>query len=73
MLKYEDLKNKPKEVLAATELKQDEFEALLVAVGKAYAEAYPADQSIEGQARQRRIGGGEIVAFGRQPVVHPDR
>jgi hypothetical protein len=29
MLSYEDLKNKPKELLAATGLRQDEFEALL--------------------------------------------
>lgn len=58
MLTYEDLKNKPKELLAATGLKQDEIEALRTGFATAYAQAYPADQTIEGQARQRRIGGG---------------
>jgi hypothetical protein len=31
MLKYEDLEHRPKESLAATGLKQNEFEALLAA------------------------------------------
>jgi hypothetical protein len=35
MLKYEDLKNKPKELLAATGLKQEEIEALLVRFSEA--------------------------------------
>jgi Helix-turn-helix of DDE superfamily endonuclease len=58
MLNYEELKNKPRELLAATGLKQSEFDALLVAFGKAYAEQYPADQTMVGQPRQRRKGGG---------------
>lgn len=58
MLTYEELKNKPRELLAATGLKTREFEALLEAFGKGYEERYPAEQTIEGQARQRRKGGG---------------
>jgi hypothetical protein len=58
MLKYEDLKNRPKELLAATGLKQDEFEVLLGAFGAAYVREYPAHQTLEGQTRQRRVGGG---------------
>ena len=58
MLTYEDLKNRPRELLAATGLKQNEFEALLVAFGQAYAAQYPADQTLEGQPRQRGKGGG---------------
>jgi hypothetical protein len=58
MLNYEELKNKPRELLAATGLKQNEFEALLVAFGTAYSEQYPAHETITGQARQRQKGGG---------------
>ena len=38
MLKYADLKNRPKELLAATGLKQDEFEAVF---GEAYRRIKP--------------------------------
>lgn len=58
MLTYDDLKNKPRELLAATGLKQEEFAALLKVFRAAYNEAYPAHQSMTGQARQRRVGGG---------------
>src|SRR5258706_13278674 len=58
MLSYEELKNKPRALLAATSLKQDEFEALLVSFGKAYGEAYPDHQTVSGQRRQRGKGGG---------------
>jgi hypothetical protein len=58
MLNYEDLKNKPRELLAVTGLRVEEFGALLVAFGEAYAESYPAQQTVVGQARQRRKGGG---------------
>jgi len=58
MLNYEELKNKPRELLAATGLKQNEFEALLEAFGNAYAEQYPDHQTVAGQARERRRGGG---------------
>jgi hypothetical protein len=58
MLKYEDLKERPKELLAATGLKPDEMAVLLVAFAEAYAERYPEDQTMEGQPRQRATGGG---------------
>jgi len=58
MLHYEELKNKPREMLAATGLKANEFEALLVAFSKAYEGQYRADQRMDGQPRQRQKGGG---------------
>ena len=58
MLKYEDLKNRPKELLTATGLKADEFEALLTVFGETYEASYPADQTVDGKPRQRRRGGG---------------
>jgi hypothetical protein len=58
MLKYEDLKERPKELLAATGLKSDEMAVLLVAFAEAYAESYPEDRTMEGQRRQRGKGGG---------------
>jgi len=63
MLKYKDLKNKPRELLAASGLKTDEFEGLLVAFSEAYAKAYPANKTIEGTDRQRRQGGGNKGAL----------
>lgn len=58
MLTYEELKNKPRELLAATGLKEAEFEALLKEFGKAYGEAYPDHQTMTGRARQRGKGAG---------------
>lgn len=58
MLKYDDLKNRPKELLAATGLKREEIEALVEAFARAYAEQYPDHQTVGGQPRQRRRGGG---------------
>jgi hypothetical protein len=58
MLNYATLKDKPRELLAATGLKQAEFETLLSAFSAAYEAAYPAEQTVLGQTRQRRKGGG---------------
>jgi hypothetical protein len=58
MLKYEDLKNRPKELLTATGLKPDEMAALLVAFATAYTATYPENQTMEGRPRQRRKGAG---------------
>ena len=58
MLTYKDLKDRPKELLAATGLKPEEMAALLEGFAEVNAEAYPADQTMEGQVRQRRKGGG---------------
>jgi hypothetical protein len=58
MLTYAQLKDKPKELLAATGLKQAEFERLLPVFAARYAARYPADQTLEGKPRQRQRGGG---------------
>jgi len=58
MLKYEDLKNRPKELLAATGLNADEFAALLAVFAENYEANYPADHTVDGKPRHRRRGGG---------------
>lgn len=58
MLTYAQLKDKPKEFLAATSLKIDEFERLLPAFKAQYDTVYPADKTMEGKPRQRQPGGG---------------
>lgn len=58
MLKYEDLKNKPRELLAATGLKAEEFDGLLAAFSQVYATRYRGDKTVEGQPRQRQQGVG---------------
>jgi len=63
MLHYEDLKDKPRELLTATGLKANEFEALLVVFAQTYEERYPAAQTMDGQPRQRRKGGGNKGAL----------
>src|SRR5215216_7853804 len=57
MLIYNELKNKPREFLAATGLKLDEFEQLLPAFQTAYEKQYPPHLTQEGKTRQRQIGG----------------
>src|SRR5256712_12219688 len=63
MLIYNELKNKPREFLAATGLKLDEFEKLLPAFQTAYKKKYPPDLTQEGKTRQRQIGGGATGAL----------
>lgn len=58
MITYAQLKDKPKEFLAATGLKVDEFERLLPAFAGHYEQQYPADKTMKGQPRQRQRGGG---------------
>jgi hypothetical protein len=58
MLNYDTLKNKDREFLAATGLKQHEFQQLVPAFEIAYEQLYPSGQTREGKPRQRRIGGG---------------
>jgi hypothetical protein len=58
MLRYKDLKKRPKELLAATGLKADEFEALLAVFAETYEASFPEDQTMDGKPRQRRRGGG---------------
>ena len=63
MLIYNELKNKPREFLAATGLKVDEFEKLLPAFQTAYEPKYPPDLTQTGKARQRQNGGGATGAL----------
>jgi hypothetical protein len=58
MLTYTGLKDKARELLAATGLSREEFEPLLPAFTAAYHTLHPADQTTEGKPRQRRSGGG---------------
>lgn len=58
MLTYAQLKDKPKEFLAATGLRPDEFERLLPAFATQYESQYPVDKTMKGQPRQRQRGGG---------------
>lgn len=58
MLKYNELKTRPREFLASTGLKRDEFEQLLPAFRAAYEKKSPPDLTQEGTPRQRQFGGG---------------
>ena len=58
MLNYNTLQNRPREFLAATGLTLTEFEKLLPAFQAAYDKKYPPERTLDGQARQRRIGAG---------------
>src|SRR5258706_11072288 len=58
MLTYKELKNKPRELLAAAGLKQDEFEGVLKVFAESYQERYTGQQTVTGQVRQRGQGGG---------------
>src|ERR671931_1251301 len=63
MLIYNELKNKPREFLAATGLKLAEFEKLLPAFQTAYEQKYPPHLTQEGKTRQRQVGGGATGAL----------
>jgi hypothetical protein len=63
MLIYNELKNKPRELLAATGLKLDEFEQLLPAFQTASEHKYPPHLTQEGKTRQRQSGGGATGAL----------
>ncbi len=58
MLKYDHLKEKPREFLAATGLTQEEFEILLPNFLAAYEKLYPKNFTFAGEPRQRRSGAG---------------
>jgi hypothetical protein len=58
MLTYNQLKDHPRELLAATGLTAEEIERLLPAFQTAYAAEYPADRTRAGKLRQRQVGGG---------------
>ena len=58
MLKYDNLKEKPREFLAATGLTAEEFEILLPNFLAAYEKLYPKNLTFDGELRQRRSGAG---------------
>ena len=58
MITYETLKEHPTDFLSVTGLRLAEFTDLCQAFAKAYSSAYPAEQRMDGQARQRRAGAG---------------
>ena len=58
MLTYEQLKDHPRELLAATGLTVEEIERLLPEFETAYATRHPAQCTLAGKPRQRQPGGG---------------
>jgi hypothetical protein len=58
MLSYEGLKDRPKDLLAATGLTAEEFEELLPVFAEGYQTRFGIEQTVEGRRRQRRGGAG---------------
>src|SRR5215813_10727605 len=58
MLTYAKLKRNRRKCVALTGLTPKEFEGLLPAFARAYAEQYPAERTMTGKPRQRQVGGG---------------
>jgi len=58
MLSYDRLQARPRELLAVTGLTVEEFERLLPAFERAYAQKYPPERTLAGTVRQRQAGGG---------------
>jgi hypothetical protein len=58
MLTYDELKKKPDDFLCATGLTVSEFEQLLPAFEQVYQRQYGSEQTVRGQPRQRKAGGG---------------
>ena len=58
MLTYQQLKDQPRDFLAATGLMVAEFERLLPAYQTAYERRYPQQLTLAGKVRQRQPGGG---------------
>ena len=58
MLTYQQLKDKPRDFLAATGHTVAEFEQLLPAYQTAYQHRYPSHLTLAGKERQRQPGGG---------------
>ena len=58
MLTYQQLKDQPRDFLAATGLMVAEFERLLPAYQTAYERRYPQRFTLAGKVRQRQPGGG---------------
>jgi hypothetical protein len=58
MLTYAKLKRNRRKCVALTGLTPKEFNALLPAFARAYAEQYPAEKTMTGKPRKRQAGGG---------------
>ena len=58
MLTYPKLKRNPRKCVALTGLTPQEFNALLPAFTRAYAEQYSAEKTMKGKPRKRQAGGG---------------
>jgi hypothetical protein len=58
MLRYEELKTKPRKLLALTSLAPNEFEDLMPAFERAYLKTYPPSKTIAGKRRKRKPGAG---------------
>jgi len=64
MLTYTKLKRNRRKCLALTGLTPKEFSALLPAFARAYEERYPADKTMTGKPRRRKVGGGRKGGLG---------
>ena len=64
MLKYGELKEKPREFLAATALTDEEFQALLLTFEKCYQLSLPTEPKPTKKKKQRQAGGGRRVKTG---------
>jgi hypothetical protein len=58
MLTYQELKEKPADFLCVTGLTVSEFEQLLPTFDQVYRGQYGGEQTVTGQLRQRKAGGG---------------
>jgi hypothetical protein len=65
MLSYETLSDRPRDFLAATSLKPEEFLQLLPAFEAAYEQRYTRALTQAGKSRRRRPGGGATGALPR--------
>lgn len=58
MLTYSKLKRNPRKCVALTGVTPKEFNVLLPAFARAYAEQYPPEKTMTGKPRKRQAGGG---------------
>jgi len=65
MLTYDELKTKPRKLLALTGLTLNEFEDLLPAFERAYRRVYPPTQTMTGKHRKRKSGAGRKGSLDR--------
>jgi hypothetical protein len=63
MIEYVNLKEKPREFLAATGIRQEEFECLLPTFEKSYQASLPKKPKPSKKKKQRAAGGGRKSAL----------